>query len=138
MQHTLSSCSPLGETLVVGAIIVNGTFSEGQLDEVRHLTTTVATNFSIFIEWVAPFSINLTQADMETGAISYCVDIYNSSQQALLVSLCNLNCTNYMYSQQDVVPPSPCDSVDIVVTPVNGAGNGSSSHSRGTFYNGTV
>ena len=34
--------------------------------------------------------------------------------------------------------PSPCDSVDIYIIPVNSAGNGSSSHITGTFYNSTL
>lgn len=121
-----------------GAYSDQDNFSKGQLDEVEHLTVTVTTNFSIFIDWIAPFSLAVTQTNTETGIISYCVEVYNSSNQEILVSVCDLSYTHYVYSQQDLMyTPSPCDSVDVVVIPVSSAGNGSSSHSRGAFYNGT-
>lgn len=111
-------------------------FSEGQLDEVKNLTIAIAANFSIYISWLAPFSLDVTPTDTETGIISYYVEVYNHTDQVLLDSACGLTDTQYTYLHHGMLDPSPCDSVDILVIPVNSAGNGSSSHLRGGFYDG--
>jgi hypothetical protein len=112
----------------------------GRLSEVKHLTVTVSTNFTIFIDWVAPFSLDITQTSMAEmgvlGVISYCVEVQKRSSREPLVSECGLVDTHYSYSWRDVMPPSPCDSMDVVITPANSAGNGSSSILRRAFYNG--
>lgn len=95
----------------------------------------VTTNTSILIDWITPFSLEVTPTDTETGVISYCVEVYNSSTEEMLVSICNLIDTQYTYVPLDWYP-TPCDSVNLIAIPVNSAGNGSSSHSTGVFYNG--
>jgi hypothetical protein len=101
---------------------------------VKNLTVMADGNSEILINWTAPFSLEITQIGSEMGVISYCVEIHNSSSWLPLVSVCDLINTHYMYVPLD--PPSPCDGVDVMVTPVNSVGNGSSDNSTGTFYNG--
>lgn len=98
------------------------------------LTAKATTNTSIFVSWMPPFSLEITPTNTETGTIFYCVDIYNTIISHL-VSVCGLAGTQFVYFPVD---PSPCDSVNVVVTPVNAAGNGSRSHSTGVFYNGEM
>ena len=81
---------------------------------------------SLIIQWIAPFSLTNTE-------VTYCVDVYNSTDQTLETSICGLNETQYRYEAMS--DPSPCDGVDIYVIPVNSVGNGSRSHIMGTFYN---
>ena len=80
---------------------------------------------------MAPFSLAVTSPH----EVTYCVDVYNSTDQTLEMSICGLNETQYRYEAMS--DPSPCDGVDIYVIPVNSAGNGLRSHIIGTFYNGT-
>ena len=86
--------------------------------------------FSLIIQWMAPFSLD------SSTEITYCVDVYNSTDQTLETSICGLNETQYRYEAMS--DPSPCDGVDIYVIPVNIVGNGSRSHIIGTFYNGMM
>ena len=88
--------------------------------------------FSLVIQWMAPFSLIITSST----EVTYCVDVYNSTDQTLETSICGLNETQYRYEAMS--DPSPCDGVDIYVIPVNSAGNGSRTHIIGTFYNGMV
>ena len=91
----------------------------------KNLTVEIAVDLSLIIQWRAPFSlINIE--------VTYCVDVYNSTDQILETSICGLNKTQYRY--ESTSDPSPCDGVDIYVIPVNSAGNGSRSHIMGTFY----
>ena len=91
--------------------------------------------FSLVIQWMAPFSLIITSLNSSTE-VTYCVDVYNSTDQTLETSICGLNETQYRYEAMS--DPSPCDGVDIYVIPVNSAGNGSRSHIIGTFYNGMM
>ena len=102
--------------------------SPGQLQQVGNLTVEIAADFSQIILWIAPFSLAITSP----YEITYCVDVYNSTDQTLETSICGLNETQYKYEAMS--DPSPCDGVDIYVIPVNSAGNGSRSHIMGTFY----
>ena len=94
------------------------------------LAIRIEEEFSLIIQWMAPFSLD------SSTEVTYCVDIYNSTDQTLDISICGLNETQYRY--ESMSDPSPCDGVDIYVTPVNSAGNGSRSHIMGTFYNGIM
>lgn len=98
----------------------------------KDLTALVAGNFTVFITWLAPFSLDITPTDTETGIMSYCVEVYKGTQM-LVVSACELVATHYTYHP---VVPSPCDIVEILVIPTNDAGNGSSSHLARALYNG--
>ena len=89
-----------------------------------NLTVEIA-DHSLIIQWRAPFSLTSTE-------ITYCVDMYNSTDQTLDTSICGLNETQYKYEAMS--DPSPCDGVDIYVIPANGAGNGSRNHIIGTIY----
>ena len=89
-----------------------------------NLTVEIA-DHSLIIQWIAPFSLTNTE-------VTYCVDVYNSTDQTLETSICGLNETQYRYEAMS--DPSPCDGVDIYVIPVSSAGNGSSSHIMQTFY----
>ena len=93
-----------------------------------NLTVVIATDLSLIIQWKAPFSLAITSP----YEVTYCVDVYNSTDQTLETSICGLNETQYRYEAMS--DPSPCDGVDIYVIPVNSAGNGSRSHIIGTFY----
>ena len=101
---------------------------KGQLQQVEDLTIRIEV-ISLIIQWMAPFSLTNTE-------VTYCVDVYNSTDQTLETSICGLNETQYRYEAMS--DPSPCDGVDIYVIPVNSVGNGSSSHIIGTFYNSTL
>ena len=91
--------------------------------------------FSLLIQWMAPFCLIITSLNSSTE-VTYCVDVYNSTDQTLETSICGLNETQYRYEAMS--DPSPCDGVDIYVIPVNSVGNGSRSHIMGTFYNGMI
>ena len=91
---------------------------KGQLQQVEDLTIRIEV-ISLIIQWMAPFSLTNTE-------VTYCVDVYNSTDQTLETSICGLNETQYRYEAMS--DPSPCDGVDIYVIPVNSVGNGSSSH----------
>ena len=106
--------------------------STGQLRQVDNLTVEIATDLSLIIQWIAPFSLAITSLNSSTE-VTYCVDVYNSTDQTLETSICGLNETQYRYEAMS--DPSPCDGVDIYVIPVNSAGNGSRSRIMGTFYN---
>ena len=106
-------------------------FSEGEL-LVSDLTVEIAAANSLLIQWIAPFSLAITSLSTSTE-VTYCVDVYNSTDQTLETSICGLNETQYRYEAMS--DPSPCDGVDIYVIPVNIVGNGSRSHIAGTFYN---
>lgn len=95
-----------------------------------NLTAISAFNSSIYIDWTAPFTLDITSP---ANTITYCVDIYNISNQEVLLSVCDIIESHYTYSYygQD---PSPCDSLDIYVIPINSAGNGSSSQAITGFY----
>ena len=93
-----------------------------------NLTVEIAADFSQIIQWMAPFSLAIASS----YEVTYCVDVYNSTDQTLETSICGLNETQYRYEAMS--DPSPCDGVDIYVIPVNSAGNGSRSHIIGTFY----
>ena len=86
---------------------------------------------SILFSWVAPFSLNLTKTEPD---ITYCVAVLSSGGAGLVAGGCGLNETQYSFSP-DV--RSPCDTFTAVVTPVNGAGNGTASQPvTGTFFAG--
>ena len=86
---------------------------------------------SILFSWAAPFSLNLTNTEPD---ITYCVDVLSSGGAGLVAGGCGLNETQYSFSP-DV--RSPCDTFTAVVTPVNGAGNGTASQPvTGTFFAG--
>ena len=98
----------------------------------KNLAVRIAADQSIEIQWIAPFSLAITSP----YEVTYCVDVYNSTDQTLETSICGLNETQYRYEAMS--DPSPCDGVDIYVIPVNIVGNGSRSHITGTFYNSKV
>ena len=100
----------------------------------------VRSNFSIFIDWQAPFSLLLTptDTDAERDVITYCVAVYTHSTQELLGAECGLMETHYTYTHQGPGDPSPCDLVDVHVLPVNTVGNGSESILTGGFYDGNT
>ena len=102
--------------------------STGRLQPVKSLAVRIAANLSLMIQWIAPFSL----AIKSPYEVTYCVDVYNSTDQTLETSICGLNETHYRYEAMS--DPSPCDGVDIYVIPVNSAGNGSRSHIIETFY----
>ena len=89
---------------------------------------------SILFNWAAPFSLNLTNTEPD---ITYCVNVYNSTGERteLVAGECALTETQYSFTE-DVT--SPCDTFTAVVTPVNRAGNGTTSQPvTGTFFAGT-
>lgn len=102
----------------------------GRLSSVKNLTATIMmANASMYIDWTPPFSL-----EIENHIITYCVCIYNTSSQALQLSVCDLAETHFTYSYHNL-EPTPCDSFDIIVFPVNRAGNGSNNQVTQTFYN---
>ena len=101
----------------------------GLLAAVSELSATPLAG-SILFSWVAPFSLNLTNTEPD---ITYCVDVLSSGGAGLVAGRCGLNETQYSFSP-DV--RSPCDTFTAEVTPVNGAGNGSTTSVDGHFYEG--
>ena len=91
----------------------------GPLQSVHDLIRNV--DISI-IEWVAPFSLNLTNAEPD---IVYCVEVYNiTCGRSLVISDCNVLETSY--SSDDLQPGY---IYEYTVTPrsnVEGAQNGAS------------
>ena len=110
-------------------ILHHNIISTGPLQQADNLTVEIAADLSLIIQWIAPFSLAIASP----YEVTYCVDVYNSTDQTLETSICGLNETQYRYEAMS--DPSPCDGVDIYVIPVNSAGNGSRSHITGTFYN---
>ena len=96
----------------------------------KNLTVETISDYSLILQWIPPFSLAITSPNK---VITYCVDVYNSTDQTLEMSICGLNETQYRYEAMS--DPSPCNGVDIYVIPVNIVGNGSRSHIMGTFYN---
>lgn len=91
----------------------------GILSAVDNLTYTVE-NSTLSLTWRPPFSLNLTGIEPD---ILYCVDVVSVVSGATL-SECGIVVTIWTY----FVPfTSGCDSFRFVVTPVNAAGNGTTS-----------
>lgn len=104
----------------------------GQLDEVSELRLRVnLQNFTASFNWEAPFTLNVTNTEPD---VTYCVDVYNNSNGLHIQSECDLTETSYYFSTNN---PSPCDSINVTVTPLNGAGNGTVSQPvLGYFFDG--
>ena len=84
------------------------------------------------IDWGSPYSLNLTNVEPDA---TYCVDIqiFNDSASyiILLWSVCDLLATEYIFHPDD---PTPCERYKIVITPVNAAGNGTTSHIVADYF----
>ena len=72
----------------------------------------------IFLNWTAPFSLDITVTAMD---ITYCVDVVNSTSSATLHSQCGITETQFTYP---LPPINECDAYTFTVTPVNLVGNG--------------
>ena len=77
----------------------------------------------VSVSWDAPFTLDITDTDPD---ITYCVDIFSTTDWSHVFSECGINDTVYNVSL-DNVSGRTCDNFNISVTPVNGAGNGSTS-----------
>ena len=101
------------------------------LDSPGNLSAT-ATNTTICISWMPPFSLNLTNADPD---IIYCVDVYNVTGGGLhhLTNDCHVITPTYTFTVEN---PDPRDQFKFTVTPrsnVEGAKNGTPSHAVANF-----
>ena len=74
---------------------------------------------TISLTWTAPFTLDIAGVDPD---ITYCVGVVNSS--STLHSQCGITETEYEYP---IPPDSACHDHMVTVTPVNPAGNGTSS-----------
>ena len=94
----------------------------GLLSAVGSLMMTVQDS-TISLTWTAPFTLDIP-GDPD---ITYCVCEVNSTSSSTLHSQCGITETEYEYP---IPPDSACHDHMITVTPVNPAGNGTSS----TYY----
>ena len=77
----------------------------------------------ISLTWTAPFTLDIRGVDPD---ITYCVGVVNSTSSSTLHSQCGITETEYEYP---IPPDSACHDHMVTVTPVNPAGNGTSSSS---------
>ena len=89
----------------------------GILRSVSSLTIT-REDSSIFLNWTAPFTLDIIGVDPD---ITYCVDVVNSTSSATLQAMCGINETEFTYP---ITFLSACDTILFTVTPVNIVGNG--------------
>ena len=78
------------------------------------------TSTSVTLTWDAPFSLDLTTAELD---IQYCVDMHSFPGRQLVESTCDIINTNYTFSTSDQ------DQLVFTVTPrsnVEGSLNGTS------------
>ena len=92
----------------------------GLLSAVGNLMMTVQDS-TISLTWTAPFTLDITIVDAD---ITYCVSVVNSTSSLALHLECGITETEYEYP---IPPDSACHDHMVTVTPVNPAGNGSSS-----------
>ena len=92
----------------------------GLLSAVDSLSLTVQ-NSTISLTWTAPFTLDITGVDPD---ITYCVGVVNPTSSSILHSQCGITETEYEYP---IPPDSACHDHMVTVTPVNPAGNGTSS-----------
>ena len=76
---------------------------------------------TISLTLTAPFTLDIRGVNPD---ITYCVDVVNSTSSSTLHSLCGISETEYEYP---IPPDSACHDHMVTVTPVNPAGNGTSS-----------
>ena len=91
----------------------------GLLSAVGSLMLTVQ-NSMISLNWTAPFTLDIP-GDPD---ITYCVGVVYSTSSSTLHSQCGITETEYEYP---IPPDSACHDHMVTVTPVNSAGNGTSS-----------
>lgn len=81
---------------------------------------------SILLTWIQPFSLDITGVDPD---LWYCIEVYNVTSvntTSESIKLLSTNCSVYLPEFTFILnPPNPCDEFEFRVTPVNGAGNGS-------------
>ena len=95
----------------------------GLLSAVGSLMMTVQDS-TISLTWTAPFTLDITGVDPD---ITYCVGVVNSTSSSTLHLECGITETEYEYP---IPSDSACHDHMVTVTPVNHAGNGTSS----TYY----
>ena len=91
----------------------------GPLAAVSNLTTGNLPGQSILLSWVAPFTLDVTNVEPD---ITYCVDarVINSRGTIHAIrTICGITATAYnvTFNEGEV---TPCDTVGVTVTPVNG------------------
>ena len=91
----------------------------GLLGVVSSISLTV-TNSIISVKWLPPPSLDIYNVNPD---ITYCVDVLNSTTHTVVDSQCGITETEFVYP---VPPDAICHIYTFTVTPVNGAGNGTS------------
>ena len=99
----------------------------GILDGVNNISRTSNSNL---ISWYPPTSANLTNVEPD---IAYCLEVYNTTCWSgnLLISLCNLMESHYIYDDDELHPHC---TYNFTVTPrsnIEGASNGSTATKEG-------
>ena len=110
----------------------NGFHLLGPLSSVADLRTS-GNATSVTISWTAPFSLDVTSVDPD---IWYSVLIYNVTDEPTAVPC--TDCINITETHYTFTPdyPSPCQEYIFTVIPLNGAGQGETSHISGYTING--
>ena len=82
---------------------------------------------SVTISWTAPFSLDVTGVDPDTW---YSVLIYNMTESYEATAVPCTDCINITETHYTFTPeyPTPCQKYIFSVIPLNGAGQGQSSH----------
>ena len=75
----------------------------------------------ISLTWTPPFSLDITGVDLD---IWYHVEVYNITSGRTPLTNLIVNGSEFNFT---VPHPSPCDQFEFRVTPVNGAGDGTTS-----------
>ena len=82
--------------------------TSGPLASITGLRLEMVTSTSVTLTWDAPFSLDLTTAELD---IQYCVDVHSFPGRQLVESTCDIIDTNYTFSISDQ------DQIVFTVTP---------------------
>ena len=103
----------------------------GLLPAVGSLELTIL-NSSYSLEWIPPFSLDITSVDPDIEG--YCVDITLPTSSSTPLSQCGITDTHFSYP---IAPDSGCHDYIFTIIPVNVLGNGTSaavvSHSQSMY-----
>lgn len=99
----------------------------GLLDAVGNLKYFIMNEYT-FVNWTAPFTLNVTDTILY---FTYSIKVNRSFDGGKIVSVHNHTADEYIVTSDE---SSPCGRFDITVTPVNGAGNGTSTTIVGYLF----
>ena len=73
------------------------------------------TGYSVNISWTAPFTLDVAGTDID---IVYCLNVASVGSTEPAYNVCDINTTHHLVTLDEEF--SPCDSLNVTVTPFNG------------------